>query len=97
MDKLKFKYKNIPSRNLKTIFHFMLLKFSFKAGVGKLNVIFATEKIFICGQIALFSIVRLKQGASLKPTLLLNRDLLNYLAGVNKLKNSFFCSIFKFI
>ena len=50
----------------------------------KLNVIFSLEKLLKRGQIVLFSIVRLEQGANYKPTLLLNRGLLNYLAGVNK-------------
>ena len=51
---------------------------------GKLNVIFPPKKLLKLGQIALFSIVRLKQGTSIKTTLLLNRDFLNYLAHVNK-------------
>ena len=51
---------------------------------GKLNVIFSPAKLLKRGQIAFFSIVRLKQGASLKPTLLMISSLLNYLAGVNK-------------
>ena len=51
---------------------------------GIINVIFPPEKLIKLGQIALFSIVRLKQGASLKPTLLLNRALLNYLTSVYK-------------
>ena len=52
---------------------------------------FAPEKPLKRGRIALFRIVRLKQGASLKPTLLLNRGLLNYLADVNK---QIFCLFF---
>ena len=51
---------------------------------GKLNVIFTSEKLFKRGQLSLFIIGRLTQGASLKPILLLNRGLFYYLAGVNK-------------
>ena len=40
-----------------------------------------SPQLFKRGQIALFRIVGLTQGASLNPTLLLNRGLLNYLAG----------------
>ena len=51
---------------------------------GKLNVIFPYEKLLKSRQITFFIIVRLKQGASLKPILLLNRGLLNYLASVHE-------------
>ena len=53
-------------------------------GRAKLNVIFTPEKLLKRGQIALFRIVWLEEGPNLKPTLLLNHGLLNYLDGVNK-------------
>ena len=58
--------------------------FATESSKGKLNAIFPPEKLLKCGKIALFIIVRLKQGDSLKPTLQQNCALSNYLAGINK-------------
>ena len=77
---MSFPSKCFLSRNLKTIFRLLLLKVRFEARENSMKI-FPCEKLLKRGQIALFSIVRLKQGTSLKPTLFLNSEILNYLVG----------------
>ena len=76
--------RTIPESKSKNNFSSFAVE-SYVQSKGKLNLIFSPEKLLKRKKIALFSIVKqLKQRDSLKSTLMLNRGLLNYLAGVNK-------------